>query len=174
MTKEPLAIFMSWWVKKKEGLRYCKKYFMLQQLLFGNNSADQITCSLFSDHYRLKSKLGKFAVDITNTFKFVNLRWMLTHWGRDKIAAIAQMTFSHAFSWMKMYELRLKFHWNLFPRVQLTILQHWFRQWLGAVQATNHYLKQWWSIHRHIYVSLGLNELTTNCNIVHIFQAIAC
>ena len=31
-----------------------------------------------------------------------------------------------------MFEFRLKFHWSLFPRVQLTISQHWFRQWLGA------------------------------------------
>ena len=28
---------------------------------------------------------------------------------------------------MKMYEFRLKFHWSLFLRVQLTILQHWLR-----------------------------------------------
>ena len=26
----------------------------------------------------------------------------------------------------------IKFHWSLFLRVQLTITQHWFRQWLGA------------------------------------------
>ena len=52
---------------------------------------------------------------------------MLTHWGRDKMAAICQTTFSNAFPWMKMYEFRLKFHWSLFVRVQLTIYQHWFR-----------------------------------------------
>ena len=51
----------------------------------------------------------------------------LTHWGRDKMAAIFQTTFSNAFSWMKMFEFRLRFHWSLFPRVQLTIFQHWFR-----------------------------------------------
>ena len=51
----------------------------------------------------------------------------LTHWGRDKMAAISQTTFSNAFSWMKMYIFRLKFHWSLCPRVQLTIFQHWFR-----------------------------------------------
>ena len=28
----------------------------------------------------------------------------LTHWGRDKMAAIFQATFSNAFSWMKIYE----------------------------------------------------------------------
>ena len=51
----------------------------------------------------------------------------LTHWGRDKMAAIFQTTFSNRFSWMKMYELWLKFQWNLFRGVQLTIFQHWFR-----------------------------------------------
>ena len=73
--------------------------------------------------------------------------------------AISQTTFSNAFSWMKMFEFRLKFHWSLFPRVQLTIFQQWFRWWLGAVQATSHYLNQWWLVYWCIYASLGLNEL---------------
>ena len=51
----------------------------------------------------------------------------LTHWGRDKIDAIWQTPFLTAFSWMKMFEFRLKFHWSLFPRIQLTLFQHWFR-----------------------------------------------
>ena len=51
----------------------------------------------------------------------------LTHWGRDKMDAISQTPFSSAFSWMKIFEFRLKFHWSLFLRVQLTIFQHWFR-----------------------------------------------
>ena len=51
----------------------------------------------------------------------------LTHWGRDKMADIFQTTFSNAVSWMKMYKFRLRFDWSLFPRVQLTIFQHWFR-----------------------------------------------
>ena len=33
---------------------------------------------------------------------------LLTHWHRDKMAAICQ-TFLNTFSWMKMFELRLKF-----------------------------------------------------------------
>ena len=49
------------------------------------------------------------------------------HWGRDKMDAIWQTTFSNEFSWMKIYEFRLKFHWSLFLRVQWTISQHWFR-----------------------------------------------
>ena len=46
---------------------------------------------------------------------------MLTHWGRDKMDAISQTTCSIAFPWMKIFEFRLKFHWSLFLRVQLTI-----------------------------------------------------
>ena len=51
----------------------------------------------------------------------------LTHWDRDKMAAVSQTTFSDAFSWMKMYEFRLRFHWSLFLRFKLPILQHWCR-----------------------------------------------
>ena len=72
--------------------------------------------------------------------------------------AISQTTFSNAFSWMKMHEFRLRFHWSLLLRVQLTISQHWLRYWLGAVQATSQYLNQWWLVYRRIYASLGLNE----------------
>ena len=84
---------------------------------------------------------------------------LLTLWGRDKMAAIFQTIFSNEFSWMKMYEFRLRFHWSLFIRVQLTTFQHWFRSWLGADQAS-HYLNQWWLVYWRIYVSPSLNELT--------------
>ena len=37
------------------------------------------------------------------------LSWSFTHWPREKkIAAISQMKFLNAFSWIKMYEFRLK------------------------------------------------------------------
>ena len=83
-------------------------------------------------------------------------------WGRDEMDAITQTTFSSAFFWKKTFEFQLKFHWSLFLRVQLTIFQHWFRQWLCADQATSHYLNQWWLIYRRIYASFGLNELRYN------------
>ena len=69
----------------------------------------------------------------------------LAHWGRDKLAAVFQTKFSKAFSWMKIYELLLRFDWNLFLRFELTVVQHWFIYWFGAEQATSLYLKQWWS-----------------------------
>ena len=84
---------------------------------------------------------------------------LLTHWGRDKMDAISQTTFSCAFSLMKIAVFWLNFHWNMFARVQLTIIQHWLRWWLGADQVTSHYLNQWWFVYWRIYVSLGLNEL---------------
>ena len=55
------------------------------------------------------------------------IHFILTHWGRDKMDAISQTTFSSAFSWMKMFEFQLKCDWSLFLRAQLTIFQHWFR-----------------------------------------------
>ena len=51
----------------------------------------------------------------------------LTHWVWDKMAAVSQTTLPNAFSWIKMLELWLRFHWSLFLRIQLTIIQHWFR-----------------------------------------------
>ena len=99
---------------------------------------------------------------------------VLTHWGRDNMAAISQTTLSNAFSWMKMFKFRLKFHWSLFLRVQFTIFQHWFRQWLGADQATSHYLKQWWLDYWRIYASLGLNELMSSthalCGLIGVYS----
>ena len=50
----------------------------------------------------------------------------LTHWGRDKMDAITQTTFSSAFFWTKMFDFWLKFHWSLILRVQSTIFKHWF------------------------------------------------
>ena len=84
---------------------------------------------------------------------------ILIHWCRDNMATISQTTLSNAFSWMKILEFWLKFHWSLFIWVQLTIFQHWFRWWLGADQATSHYLNQWWVVYWRIYASLGFNQL---------------
>ena len=67
------------------------------------------------------SKVVAMAIHIGESFN------LLTHWGRDKMDAISQTTFWSAFSWMKMFEFRLKFHGSLFLRVQMTIFQHWFR-----------------------------------------------
>ena len=49
-------------------------------------------------------------------FKIIATRMSLTHWVRDKMAAIFQTTFSNAFCWMKMYEFRLKISLKFVPQ----------------------------------------------------------
>ena len=53
----------------------------------------------------------------------------LTVWGhqqaqRDIMADNFLPTILNAFSWIKIYEFRLRFHWSLLWRLQLTIFQH--------------------------------------------------
>ena len=112
--------------------------------------------------WRRRSILGSLpdmhVSKISQSLDLRDLAW--SHWSRDQIDAILQTTFSNVFSWMKLYWFRLKIHWSLFPRAQLTIFQHWFRQWLGADQATSHYLNQWWSFYWRTDASLGLNAET--------------
>ena len=50
---------------------------------------------------------------ITNKGRYVGA---LTHWGRDKTAAISQTTLSIAFSWMKMLEFSIKFSLKFVPK----------------------------------------------------------
>ena len=86
-------------------------------------------------------------------------RWVNTLRPRQNGSPFSRRHFKIAFSWMKIYELHLRFHWSLFLGVWLRIFQHWFKLWLGTVQATSHYLNQWWLVYWRIYASLGLNEL---------------
>ena len=82
----------------------------------------------------------------------------LTQWGRDKMAAVSQTTFSSAFLWMKMF----KFLWISLKFVSkgpidnipaLVQIMAW--RW----HTTSHYLKQWWLDYRRIFAALRLNEL---------------
>ena len=58
--------------------------------------------------------------------------WSSTHLSLDKMAAFSQTTFSNAFSWMKMYEFHLRFHWNLFLWYKLIIFQRQAITWTNA------------------------------------------
>ena len=66
----------------------------------------------------------------------------LTQFPLDKIATISQMTFLNTFSWMKNFVSLFEFHWGFFPRVQLTISQHWFRCLFGPCLVPSHYVNQ--------------------------------
>ena len=78
---------------------------------------------------------------------------LLTHWGWNKMDSISQMTFSNTFSWMKKFGFRLKFHWILFPWIQLTIFQHWFR---------------WWPLSELMMVSLLMHICITQLHLVNL------
>ena len=55
--------------------------------------------------------------------------------------------------------ISIKFSLKFLPNGSIKTLQHWFRWWLGAEQATSHCLNQWWLFYWHIYAPLSLNEL---------------
>ena len=68
-----------------------------------------------------------------------------------KMATIFKTINLNAFSWMKIVIFWWKFQWNLFPRVQLTIFQHYLNQrWLSlmacCLTAPNHYMNHCWLI----------------------------
>ena len=79
-----------------------------------------------------------------NQHVLLTLQWLKNVIVAHVSTAVSQTIFSNAFSWMKKYEFRVKSHWNLLLRLQLTISQHWFRYWLGAEEATSHYSNQCW------------------------------
>ena len=96
-----------------------------------------------------------------NIRKVASNEHILTRWGRDKMAAI-----SNAFSWEKTYEFWLRFRWILFLRGELTIYQHYgFSWWLGADEATSHYLYliQWRLQHlitsQHIFTGKSIKQV---------------
>ena len=60
---------------------------------------------------------------IFNHSLFCHFRLTLTHWGRGKMDAISQTTFSRAIYSMKIVSFWLNFHLNIFARVYLTIIQ---------------------------------------------------
>ena len=134
------------------------------------NKTPQIKCIIHEQQgvTHINIGLNKYLNNFSWYFVHTIVPWTplgtLSRKCRDKMAAISQTTLSNAFSRMKMLEFLLRFHWNLFLMVQLTIFQHWFRLWLGAVQATSHYLNQWWLVYWRIYASFGLNELSPSCD----------
>ena len=62
----------------------------------------------------------------------------VTYWRLNKMTVILQTTFF----WMKMFVLRLRFYWNRFLTVQVTIRQYLHGWWIGAVQDDMFYLNQ--------------------------------
>ena len=105
----------------------------------GRHFPDDISKYIFLNENVIAMRLGIFLNEnvwilIASSLNFLTVPAdnkpalvQLTHWGREKMDAISQTTLSNAFSWMKMHEFRLRFHWSLFLKFELTIFQHWFR-----------------------------------------------
>ena len=111
------------------------------------------------DDFRVYGKLYNLKFTRTKHHQLWN-ELKKIHWGWHKKSIILQTIFSNAFSWMKMYEFRLRFHWSMFLRFESTIFQHWF-----------HYLNQWWLVYWRIYTSLDLNELRFHWRLFLRFQS---
>ena len=52
---------------------------------------------------------------------------------------------------------QLVVHWEMWQLCENIIFTHF-------IQATSHYLNQWWLVYWCIYASLGLNELISDCS----------
>ena len=85
---------------------------------------------------------------------------ILSHWGRDKIVAILQSSFSNAFSWIKMFGFGFKFHWSFYHRVQLTISRHGLDNGLMTIRCQAIILTNSGLVYWRIYASVGLDELS--------------
>ena len=84
-----------------------------------------IFCQSFKYKYKYKYT-GKNRIKYKYKYSSSNTNTNTnTQWGRDKIAAILQMTYWILYCEKIIYTF--KFHWKLFPKVQSTISLHWFR-----------------------------------------------
>ena len=130
-----------------QGQSVAKPGTLLQNILDGNLNMTQrspkVTCSGRYSDGMSRGKNIQGGVHLQNQWNRINSVNSYPPEQNGKIT-ISQVIILNAFSWMKSFVFWLEFHWILFPRVQLTTNQHWFRQWLGAEQATSHYLNQCW------------------------------
>ena len=66
------------------------------------------------------------------------------------------------------------FNWNLTEVCSQGSSNIGSDKWLGADQVTSHYLNQWWSDNRRIFVSLSLNELIFSKRLTKDDTELAC
>ena len=97
-----------------------KKQLHSNGALYALHTVRMCVCIWHDDTHVTACWSHSFGVSSYNVCPFNTLR-------PRQMDAIWQTIFSSAFSWMKMFEFLLKFHWSLFLRVELTIFHHWFR-----------------------------------------------
>ena len=80
-----------------------------------HSGISQVKASLANKHRRRSHKSKRYwPYSTVRKHKKEHIRKTLTHLPLDKMASILQTTSLNAFSSMKMFEFRLKFHWSLF------------------------------------------------------------
>ena len=96
--------------------------------------------------------------------------WSLTHIALGKKAAISQTTCSNAFSWMKIFEFEIKFHWSMF------IGSNW--QYVRVLNKQFH--RDSWSLSSRAHVDLSMIVTLFKCRYVNViliadvFSVFAC
>ena len=87
------------------------------------------------------------------------LKNVLIRWGREKVVTILQTTFLNWLYWMKNFEFWSQFNRRLHTKVQLTISQHWFREWLVPNRPQAFIWTNDGTAYQCIYVSPSHHEL---------------
>ena len=127
---------------KKPGSRICLSniIYTLEKLTWAKftwqvNTKHFITLFLHRDFYKTqihslislsKQKVRFLVHRLVCNCCILSLPHSNTSSPLNKMAAILQTTILSTYSWMKMLVFRLKYHWSLLLRVQLTIRKHWF------------------------------------------------
>ena len=141
-------------------------------------------------HYTWWDEFSRYPIFVDGTFilHFVllfvlRIRWRLhigdaepsynfnTLWPRRNEQHFADDIFKRIFFNENIW-ISIKISLKLVPKGPIKDIHAWFRQRLGAVQATSHYLNQWWLIYRRIYASRSLDELRQfHCRSVIIYKS---
>ena len=88
----------------------------------------------------------------------MNMVFILTYPGRGKCPPFSRRQFQNAFSWRKMCDCQLQFHWRLFLRVQLKVFNFGPdnglapTRWQGIIWTYDDL------VYRRIFASLGPDE----------------
>ena len=107
-------------------------------LLFHSLLVSNLCIVTFDEYVKIRNNDIEGCTYFTFSIKTGNHNIPLwTHWGREKFATISQTTFSNAFSGMKMYEFRLRFHWSPQARIHNIPALIQIMAWRQAIIGTN-------------------------------------
>ena len=110
--------------------------------LYQDEKIDSSWCCIHSSHFHCDTNMCRKSCYLSYKIRKIvpdqdelNRHWcnaslaasLLKHWDRDKLLDILLTTFSNTFPGMKTFEFQIKFHSDMFLRVQLTLCQHSLR-----------------------------------------------